>query len=155
MKPPPYGKKIDPTPATNLIKEQNAITRIGKRFVLPILTLAGRKIEEEFYDNNFNAFVFSRSLINDLFEPSETPVTNDAVVVFLAAEKNGEEAGTPMRPTIILAGYEAKEIPPAGSGNFRLEPKGSPHKVAIETPPKKAVEDLSIPTDKLSIAITD
>lgn len=137
-----YGDLIPRKKLSTIMDKREHIQKRVKKFLIPVLnypsepddngTIQSRKNFDDlpYFDNVFNGFVFSKSLIDKLFKDEKL----DQLLVVLAADINKEENPEIVRPTVaLIAGTvkvtkdEIQFIPPDIEDNF-----------AAETPPHLA-----------------
>jgi len=127
-----YGEIISKDIANTLIDNRDKLAARVK----PILQGKLVPADFSFYDNDINAFVFSKTLIDELF--SKTPAENgknlDVLVVALASENKKGNA----EPTVVLVACTSKEDKNGKITVTAPQEKFSP----CETPPTIFVTEL-------------
>lgn len=129
--PHPYGTAFTRADAEPLISKRTQIANRTRQKIVSALT--GHPDEDiKYYNNNVNAFVFSRTELDRLFSNWHE---FDALVILMAAK----EVSGDMRPTVVIAACKATDN---GSG-IDLTIPASINKPASETPPK--FTDINLP----------
>ncbi|MBS1736849.1 MAG: hypothetical protein JST21_18855 [Bacteroidetes bacterium] len=94
-----YGEIISKKKANELIDNRDKLVERVKPLLRTTTVTSG---DLSFYDNNYNAFVFSRELIEKLFKntPAENGQELDVLLVAMASEIDTKKN---QRPTVVLA----------------------------------------------------
>lgn len=133
-----YGEFISKKKANDLIDNRDGIVSRVKPLLKDISASAG---DLSFYDNSYNAFVFSRELIEELFKktPANGAKEFDVLLVALASE---EDTGAKQRPTVVLAACTSTVV----SGQITVTAPKENLSI-LETPPKIFVKTLKMNDD--------
>lgn len=146
-----FGELINRDRADDIIQKRIKIMKRVNAFLIPMLEYPNQLLQDEgltarpvneqddlpFFNNEYNGFVFSRTLIDELFAAKETvkgPL--DSLAVIIAAEKDKDSEI--MSPTVLVAACTS--VPDDQGGFYLITPDGLTP--AGETPPKTIVSKL-------------
>ncbi len=133
-----YGEIISKRKANELIDNRDGVAERVK----PVLRNARLNANDlSFYDNKYNAFVFSRELIEELFKktPAEDGKELDVLLVAMASEIDKQKK---QFPTVVLAACTSAII----KGKITVAAPKEELSM-LETPPKIFVKTLKFNND--------
>lgn len=135
-----YGDLIPRSQTRTIMNKRGKIYGRVKKFLIPVLDypnepddngakLNGNNADDlPYFKNDFNGFIFSKSLIDQLFAQDKNL---DQLLVVLAADINKEEDPKVMRPTVALIAGTVKVI----KDKIQFIPPDIEDNFAAETPP--------------------
>lgn len=134
---PTYGSKIERKDADRILDKRTEITNRLKSQLLSTLRASGSEDDLNFFDNEYNGFIFSKTELDRLFKEKSEWGDLDVLLVAMAAEIDKKDYK--MRPTVFIAACSSKEI----GDEIKLKTPDVQFP-ASETPPKKVLLDVPL-----------